>query len=109
MLIRGERGRPDRRVWRLAKHIPCSSFPAGAERETHPAATERSEQHKTGPLSGLVALPKHQDMREISETIVEINDLHKRILEHQELEQQHMNGARSMRNIQKNHENQRLA
>jgi hypothetical protein len=53
-------GGPGRRVWRLAKHIPDSSFPAGAGRETHPAAAGRSEQHKSGPLSGLVALPTHR-------------------------------------------------
>jgi hypothetical protein len=33
-------------------------LPVGAGRETHPAATELSEQHKSGPLCGLVALPK---------------------------------------------------
>jgi hypothetical protein len=59
----GERGCLDRRVWRLAKHIPGFSYPAEAGRETHPAAT------------GTSALPKHQDMREISENIMKINDL----------------------------------
>jgi hypothetical protein len=36
------------------------SFPAGAGRGTHPAATERSEQHKSGPPRGLVALPMNR-------------------------------------------------
>jgi hypothetical protein len=53
----GERDRPGRRVWRLAEHILVCFIPGGAGRETHPAATERSEQSKSGPLCGLVALP----------------------------------------------------
>src|SRR5277367_6175262 len=64
----GERGRLDRRGWRLAKHIPVFSFPAGARRETHRAATET------------VALPKHQDMPEKSRKIMKINDL--RLFDH---------------------------
>jgi len=47
VLMFGERGRLDRRGWSLANHIPGFSFPVGAGRETHPAAT------------GTVALPKH--------------------------------------------------
>ena len=53
-----ERGRLDRRVRRPAKHIPVCFFFSGAGRETRPAATRRSEQHRSGPLCGLVALPK---------------------------------------------------
>ena len=44
----GERDRPGRRVWRLAKHLPGFFFPAGAGRGAHPAAT------------GTVALPRNQ-------------------------------------------------
>jgi hypothetical protein len=44
----GERDRPSRRVWCLAKHILVWVFPAGAGRETHPVAT------------GTVALPHHR-------------------------------------------------
>jgi len=69
----GERGRPDRRGWSLANHIP-GFFPAGARRETHPAAT------------GTVALPKHQDMQEISRNIMKINDLHKPVQKYQAME-----------------------
>jgi hypothetical protein len=73
--MRGERGCLDRRGWRLANHIPCFSFLAKAGRETHPTATGWSEQHKSGPLCGLVALPKHQDVQEKARKTSKINDL----------------------------------
>ena len=44
----GERDRPGRRVWRLAKHFRVSFFAAGVGRETHPAAT------------GTITLPSNQ-------------------------------------------------
>jgi len=55
--------------------MPGCCFPAGAGRETHPTATGWSEQHKSGPLCGLVALPKNQHIREKSRNTLKINDL----------------------------------
>jgi len=53
-----ERDRPGRRVRRPDEHL--SRCFCRASRETRSAATGRSEQHKSGPLRGLVARPTHR-------------------------------------------------
>ncbi|HEV7926830.1 MAG TPA: hypothetical protein VGR14_15830 [Verrucomicrobiae bacterium] len=95
-MIPRERDFPGRRGVRLAPRFGMNETNWDVFSETPNTATV------------MVALSKHQHMREISETFLEINELHKGILEYQALEQ-HMNAARSMGNIDKYRENQRLA
>jgi hypothetical protein len=77
--VEAQRRRIDRRGWRVANHISGVSFPVGAGRETHPAATET------------VALPKLRgDLRPFavaaafSPNPLAFNVIHKSISSHGE-------------------------